>query len=439
MRSSKWTLWAPVLLLLGAAGPSCLFAAGLAFPVVPFDAGSQATGLLVEDHRIPEVHLTIVLPAGSLSPWGRTHQIDEAWELQLFDSPGALRARIDRLSLNLYLTGGCLTSALSLSCRRDLLPEALAIVRDLLANRDLDRKEIRRRHRQAQLGFEAQQNDPAWVRGRETARLLFSPGDPRLRSYEPPDPALTDIEKLLAGRDQLLRLPGRIVGFAGDLSPAEAEKWTRELNLPPPSAPPAGLDVELKPLTAPEQRPRERTFSIEKLTQEYFGLYRDSLRYEDRDYPALMIANHILGGHFYSRLYEALRHKEGDTYGANSVNNGGKWVGSFGLVTFTNTANGPQAEAKVREVLVRLHDGGITEDERAKAAGYLVHGRALRRQSADQVLRERIQELTLGLPPGAFQQMAERAAALPLDEVNAFIRRFFDPAAFSLVRVVPQS
>jgi predicted Zn-dependent peptidase len=47
-------------------------------------------------------------------------------------------------------------------------------------------------------------------------------------------------------------------------------------------------------------------------------------------------------------------------------------------------------------------------------------------------------ERRLGLAPGFLDEQIERASALSLDEINAFIREFYDPARFTLVRAVPK-
>ena len=44
-----------------------------------------------------------------------------------------------------------------------------------------------------------------------------------------------------------------------------------------------------------------------------------------------------------------------------------------------------------------------------------------------------------GLPSGLRDQQVERAAELSREEINAFIRRFYDPAGFVMIRVVPES
>ena len=63
--------------------------------------GTEA--VLVEDHRVPEVVLVVEIPVGLHSPWLDAQHVVEAWELQMYDAEGALRARADALAADLYL------------------------------------------------------------------------------------------------------------------------------------------------------------------------------------------------------------------------------------------------------------------------------------------------------------------------------------------------
>jgi predicted Zn-dependent peptidase len=182
-------------------------------------------------------------------------------------------------------------------------------------------------------------------------------------------------------------------------------------------------------------RSRDERVELSRLTQVYFAYARDSLAAVVADRPAAMIADHVLGGHFNSRLMAALRLAGGETYDASVLDTGDVEPGVYALETFSRTENAAPTEAKLREVLETFHRDGITEGERAAAAGYALGRLAFGRQSPDQLLRRTMRERRMGLPVGSFEELARKAAALPLEEVNRFIRRFHDPAAFTMVRV----
>ena len=397
---------------------------------------SGTTGLLVEDHRAPLLFVRIEFPAGSWSPWVVAHDAETAFEVQLHDSAGELRRRSDLLAASLWLHVGARESTLSLACRKQDAEAALELVRDLLANRDFDRAELRRKRRNTKLAWEASVREPQFLLGQAALRALFRRDDPRRPAY--PRRSTLDVARLADARDALVRLPGRVVGFAGDVTLDEARRLATALLPSVSSAAPSGLDPRFGPIVAAENRPREMSVSMKRLTQVYFAYGRDSLAWLDPDYPASLIADHVLGGHFNSRLMLALRQEGGDTYGAWARNLGGFDAGAYGLGTFTKVEGAAAVEQKLRDVLLQFHTDGITEAERALAAGNVVGRRAYTRQSPGSILAIAMTERRHDLPYGFFDRQADEAAALPLAQVNEFIRTFYDPRSFTMLTLRPE-
>jgi zinc protease len=398
------------------------------------DRGTGA--ILIEDHRAPLVEIRLMFPVGRWSPWYRRARVaDEAFFMQPRDPAGRLRARADRLGVDLALTTDARMSMLSLGCTRDVLDSAVALVRDVLDNRDLDQGEIKRRNVQRDLEYSAGDKNPGTLLSRTVRRALLERDDPRRLPYEKRPHVSNDLKALLAARDTLVRWPGRVVGLAGDLSPAEAERVAASILPPPLASPPAPGTPALPPFA---KHPEAKTVTLGRLTQVYLGLVRDAPALEDPDYPAFLIADHVLGGHFYSRLYLALRHGAGDTYATGTYRELEPAPGVTGPWTYSRTANAAVAETKLRDVLETFHDRGITESERADAAGYFVGRLSFNVQSPAQVLERLLWERSRGLTPRYRERLVVRASEIPLATINDFVRRFYDPARFVAVRVKPK-
>ena len=259
------SLLAALTLTLLPVSPA-LAAAQAAAPAAPqsetalrwsVDAGT--TGMLVEDHRVPLVTVYARFPAGSWSPWVDDNDADVAFSIQSRDPAGALRRRADRLAAPIALSVEPRWSTLSVTCLKEDLPAVLQLVRDVLANRDFDRDELARRRQGAELEWKASLKQPRFTALQAGARMLFAPEDPRRRNYEAPQPFTTDPAKLAAARDTLVWLPGRIVGFAGAVTPAEARAMAATLLPPPLAAAPAGRCVlPLRRPPRPAHRPWRR-------------------------------------------------------------------------------------------------------------------------------------------------------------------------------------
>lgn len=428
---------AALALVAIAAGATAAAAAERVPRVLDRPPDGGTTLVLVEDHRAPLVHLVMEFPVGSWSPWARRVHLEEAFAIQLYDPQGKLRARADELAMEIGLSVGDRQSSIEASFLKEDLPAALDLVRDVLRNRDFDPSELGRWGRQRKLLWLASLKQPFFVVVQAVHRELFAPGDPRRIPWEEPDPVSRNLGALARARDIAVGLPGRVIGFAGDLTGEEAERAAAGLLPPLVSEPPRDLEVRFAPVRAAAER-RDETVRLPRLTQVYLAYARESLPWTDPDYPAFVVADHVLGGHFYSRLYEALRHEGGETYASWTQSRGDVIVGAYGLGTFTRAPNAARTEEKLRQVLERLHEKGITEEEREAAIGYLRGRRAMDKQSPEAILRRWLSERRLGLPEGFSDRLPDLAAQVSLEEINRFIARWYDPARFFMVRAVPE-
>ncbi|HVQ34369.1 MAG TPA: insulinase family protein [Candidatus Bathyarchaeia archaeon] len=415
--------------------PAVLLTAAAAAAAWPLDGATQA--VLFEDHRAPVVTIVVELPVGTWSPLFEREDGETAFTFQDDDPGRSLRRRMDATGITIDLDADRRYSVLRATTLSDRVPQALDLIKEVLANRAYDERELSRHRRERKILWRQTDTDVGFKLSQAAARELFAEGDPRRRAWEKPPDASTDVAALADTRDAILRTPGRLVGFAGDVTRAEAERWAAGL-LPAAGATPSGVTPALAPVRPAAERVRERDLPIRKLTQVYLAYVRDSIPLDDPRRPAFLIADHVLGGHFYSRLVTALRHEGGETYGAGTRDDGDTAVGVYRVSTFTRADNAAHIEAKLRETLRVFRDGGITEEERASAVSALSGARAFTRQAPGQLLARYRLERRLGLPEGAIDATIDRAAGVPLEEINAFIRAYYDPAAFSMLRAVPR-
>lgn len=410
----------------------------LAAAVATWTVDSGTIGALVEDHRSPVVAITIEFPVGTWSPWVRAHHAADAFTFQDADPDRVLRKRADTLAASLTLDAGDRASTLSVRCLKDDLDATLALAKDVLANTRYDKHDLKRaRHERAVL-WHGNDTDVAFRMAQATARRLFAPDDPRRLPFDKLEQVATDVAALVTARDMMIRLPGRVIGFAGDVTEDEARRAAAGLLPAPLARVPDDLAPRLRAMTLAASRVKAQDVAIRNLTQVYLAYGRDSVPWTDPRRPAFLVADHVLGGHFYSRLYVALRHDSGDTYGAGTRDRGDVVPASYAASTFTRAENAGAIEAKLRAVMTTFRERGITEDERAGAISYLRGNRALDRQSAGQILGRFLTERRFGLDPGFLDAQIETAASIPLDEINAFIRDYYDPAQFTMLRAVPR-
>ncbi|TWB43915.1 M16 family metallopeptidase [Nitrospirillum pindoramense] len=162
-----------------------------------------------------------------------------------------------------------------------------------------------------------------------------------------------------------------------------------------------------------------------------------ALNEDDPDYPALLMANRILGGStLHSRLGDRVRQKEGLSYGAGSALSAGA-IDKVGRLTLQAIA-APQNVAKVKtafgEELTRLVNDGVTDQELAEAkSGFLDQFRMGRTEDA-RLASLLAGNLYLGRTMAWSAEMEAKVAAVTPAQISQALRARIDPAKLSYFR-----
>jgi len=406
------------------------------FPVHQETLPSGDTLVVVEDHRAPIVFFRIDIPVGRHGPWGWAHDVGTAWDIQLYDPERTLRTRADELAVQLNLTPSATVAQISVSCLTEDLDEVLDLVDDVLHNTSFEKKELKRWKKGRKLDTQSEKDDARHQGTLAVKQQLFTKADPRRRPWETEPPMIRDREALAATRDAILAQPGRLVGVSGDVDPALGRRIAERL-LPPPTPIDGEVELQYRDLRPADQR-EDTEVRLKRLTQVYFRWTRPGLTWKDPDAAAAMVAGHVLAGHAHARLGQRLRYDEGATYGVNQFGAVESEVQALTIYTFTRTENAEKAEGMLAEELSRFHTDGITADELADTLTNLAGAEAFRLQGPWTPMGTRMWELRHGLPEGTYERVMEEAQELTLEQVNDFIGRFYDPEAFTMVKVVPK-
>ena len=108
--------------------------------------------------------------------------------------------------------------------------------------------------------------------------------------------------------------------------------------------------------------------------------------------------NRIFGGGYNSRLNTEVRVKSGLTYGAYSSFNHHGYAGSYGVGTFTRTDATVQATKLVVDLLSKMSNGEITQDELNFARDYLAGVYPIQSETAEQVANRILTVAEFDLP-----------------------------------------
>ncbi len=161
------------------------------------------------------------------------------------------------------------------------------------------------------------------------------------------------------------------------------------------------------------------------------------MRDDDADYPALYVADYILGGGsgFDSRLAARIRQKEGLSYGVGSELGVGSLDrdGSWSAYAIAAPQNVAKVESAFREEIARAVKDGFTQKELAAAKSGILQIRAQNRAQDRALAGAWAANLYLGRTFTFSKQFEDKVTALTLEDVNAALRKHLDPAKISVV------
>lgn len=158
---------------------------------------------------------------------------------------------------------------------------------------------------------------------------------------------------------------------------------------------------------------------------------------ENPDYPAVEMANELLGGGAFlsSRIPQRLREAEGMSYGAGSYISGNHidQTGSWGVYAFFNPIYKDKMDNALREEITKAIDKGFTKEEFDNSLKSWLQGRQTN-LSLDNFLSYQLREyLELGKTMKDYTDYENKVKALDVNKVNSAMKKYFDINKFILI------
>jgi zinc protease len=340
--------------------------------------------------------------------------------------------RLDQLKTEMSINPGVGDLTVSLVSRRENLPAAIALVGEMLRTPALTPEVLDEVKRQAMAGIEQQRKEPGAVAQNAVERVgnPYPRGDVRhARTFDEivADVNAVTIEKV---RDFHSRFYGaRKAEFAavGDLDPAAVrqalDKALGDWNN-------AGMPYTRVPQPIFPVPPQRLVLNVpDKQNANMLAKFDLPLSDNDAEYPAMMMANYLLGSGGSSRLWKRVREGEGLSYDVRSVI---QWDTVEPHSQWVSTAifapqNQPKVEAGVRDEMARAVKDGFTAQELAEGQRGLLSRRRLQRAQDAAVAGQMSLNLYLGR---TFAKSAEVDAALEkltVADVNGALRKYLKP------------
>jgi predicted Zn-dependent peptidase len=170
-------------------------------------------------------------------------------------------------------------------------------------------------------------------------------------------------------------------------------------------------------------------------TQTYFRIGNVGIKRANPDRVLIEIVNTLFGGRFTSMINTELRIKSGLTYGANSGFSEWKAKGPFFVSSYTRNASTEKAIDMTLDVLKRLHEKGISEDDLKSAKAYLKGQFPPDIETADQLAGVLSELVFNGLDEREIDTYYAKIDAASMADINRVIKQYFplDNLVFVLV------
>ncbi|WP_050465642.1 M16 family metallopeptidase [Herbaspirillum autotrophicum] len=321
---------------------------------------------------------------------------------------------------------------------RDNLPKALQLVADILKNPRFDAADFTQLQQETLASMEASRNDPS-SRAGEAMALHFNhypQGDWRAASSTDQQLAEMKAVTLDGVKDFYRGFYGASQGelaIVGDFDPTAVTGVIQTEFANWKSAAPYQRVLNEYVDIAPK---RELINTPDKENGVYMARMNLSLRDTDPDYPALVVANYMLGGGgLKSRLADRVRQKEGLSYGISSSFNVGAISNAarFSVQAIAAPQNLDKVDAAVKEELARAVRDGFSREELDAAKSGILQQRNQGRAQDGNLSSGWAALMNLDRSYAWQQEIDDKIAALTPEQVNTALRKAFDPKRLSVV------
>ncbi len=387
------------------------------------------TVMLMAQHEVPVISFSVLVRAGAVAdPAGREGLASVTAELL---RKGTRTRTAEQLSSELDFIGGTLDFGVghdvaigSAEVMKKDLSVGLELLSDVLQNPVFPQPEVTKLLRQRIDAIRQQKDQAQFVIGHYFDAFLFGH-----HPYARPD---SGDEKTLAAitRAEVVNFYEHNYGphtttlaVVGDFNVAEMERLlTEKFGAWQQQATPAMIKLnDPAPVTG------RRLLLVDKpdSTQTFFLIGNVGVSRTNPDRVGIGVVNTIFGGRFTSMLNDALRVSSGLTYGARSGFEEHKAAGKFVISTYTANKTTVQAIDLALEMLNRLHDQGVTQEQLNSAKAYLRGQFAPQIETSDQLAGWLVELDYYGLDEREINDYFARIDALTLADTRRIISQYF--------------
>ncbi len=406
-------------------------------PVIQTRLANGLELVLVQNDRLPLIHLRLGFPAGSkYDPagfWGLSETTAALLTQGTTERDARQMAeRVTELGGSLRAWSGADALVLEGSVLAENFEPFLELAAEAARRAAFPEQEVALRKQNRKQELLAQRALADYLAEEKLAAVVF--GDHPYAHQQPTPESIDRLDRsaLAAFRDRHLSPARAVLVLVGALPPPERTLQMAEARLgdwtagPAPEPPAARLPEPRRSLTL-----MDRPGSVEADLR----IGRLAVTRDHPDYFPLLVAHTVLGGGASSRLFSEIREKQGYAYDAHSALNALKDAGLLEVVTqVRNEVLGEALEA-VLEQMRRMAAEPLSAEELSATRNYLSGVFVIRLETQQGLAGQLAATRLLGLPLEYLEQYTLRVRAAQPDEIQAAAARYLNPEQAAIVVV----
>lgn len=339
---------------------------------------------------------------------------------------------LDKLKTDISFSGTAGSLTININSDKQNLPAALALLDDMLKHPKFDMAEFDKIILETKASYEAGKSDPQTLASEKLGKLLsnYPQGHPYYASTtdesleELANVKLDDVKKYYA---DFYGANNSVSTFVGQLDRQQIAaflqnsfgKWNSK-----------EIYKEVEPLYFESKKAMEVINTPDKTNAMMLAGINLNISRKNIDYPAVIMANELLGGGAFlsSRIPQRLRENEGMSYGAGSFlnvqynYNSGNW----GLYAMFNPLFKGRLDSALHQEVDKAIQAGFTQDELNKSISSMLEQNKASLGSNENlagIIRSFLQN---DRDLNQYDEFTNKIKALSLDAVNAALRKYFD-------------
>ncbi|MGB3006540.1 MAG: pitrilysin family protein [Chitinophagaceae bacterium] len=346
---------------------------------------------------------------------------------------------LDRIKTDISFSGGTTSLSININTDKENLPAALSLLDDMLKNPKFDAAEFEKVVLETKAGYEAGKSDPQTIVSEKFGKLVsnYPQGHPYYSSGT--DENLEELSKVKM--DDLKKYYNDFYGannsvssFVGELDKKQIKgflentfaKWNSK-----------EIYKEVEPLFFDIKSKVETINTPDKTNAMMLGGLNLNISRKNPDYPAVIMANELLGGGAFlsSRIPQRLRENEGMSYGAGSFLNVqyNYNTGNWGVYAMFNPLYKGRLDSALHQEVDKAIKGGFTQDELSKSiSSWLELNKSSlgNNETLSSIIRTYLQN---DRDLNQYSDFENKIKSLTLEAVNMALRKYFDKSKLVMV------